>query len=282
MSFLTRGRKSELDVVLASSGVRAPCFVGALKAIEEKGYKVERIGGTSGGAIIAAGYALGFSTDEMLRLSKEIPYDKFKDFKLSNLLSLTNPSVYTGKGLDTYYQSLFGNATLKDFEIDCRISVVTILGRKRRILSRESHPDLPVWLAVRMSSTIPFIFPWHALDGEPVTDGALVTSLTDIFPDSPRPIVSLRPRADYLVKKSIQDVDAKSTILWNYLKVVAEYFLDAVDGQHIPENEWSRTIIIPTFEIGGFNFDLSSEDIDRLVQYGYNATIISNLLPYIT
>lgn len=274
-------QQADLDVVLSSSGVRAPCFVGGLKAIEEKGYRIQRIAGTSGGAIVAAGYALGRTTSELYELCKTIPYHQFRDFRIFNLFSLTNPSVYTGKGLDTYYQSLYGNATLKDFQIDCSISVVTIMGRQRRILTRESHPDMPVWKAVRMSSTIPFIFPWYDLEGEPVTDGSLVTGMYDIFPNVVRPIVALRPRADYFLKRSFQQVRGKTTFLWNYLRIVAEHFLDAIDSQHVPENEWSRTIIIPTFEVGGFNFNLSSDDIERLVQYGYDAVTVSNLLPHV-
>lgn len=282
MSFSAgRGQQADLDVILASSGVRAPCFIGGLKAIQEKGYRIERIAGTSGGAIIAAGFALGHSIEEMYGRAQTIPYDNFKDFGITNLLSLKNPSVYTGRSLDEYYQSLYGDATLKDFKIDCRISVVSIVGRKRHILTRDSHPDLPVWKAVRMSSTIPFIFPWYDLDGEPVTDGALVTGMFDMFPDSPRPVISLRPRSDHFIKRKIQDVQASNTLLWSYLKIIAEYFMDAVDSQHVPDNEWSRTVIIPTFEIGGFNFNLEQEDVERLVQYGFNAVIISNLLPYV-
>lgn len=282
MSFSTgRGQQADLDVILASSGVRAPCFIGGLKAIQEKGYHVARIAGTSGGAIVAASFALGHSIDEMYERAQTIPYDDFKDFNVTNLISLKNPSVYTGRALDKYYQSLYGDAVLKDFKIDCRISVVSIVGRKRHILTRDSHPYLPVWKAVRMSSTIPFIFPWYDLDGDPVTDGALVTSMFDMFPDSPRPVISLRPRSDHFIKRKIQDVQASSTILWSYLKIIAEYFMDAADSQHVPDNEWSRTVIIPTFEIGGFNFNLKPGDVERLVQYGFNAVIISNLLPHV-
>lgn len=275
-------QKREIDLLLSSSGVRAPCFVGALKGIKEKGYHIQRIAGTSGGAIIAAAYALDLDTEKLLRGSTEIPYETFRDFKLRNLLSLKNPSIYTGKHLDKYYQSIYGEATLKDFKIDCRIAVVTIAGRQRKILTAETHPDLPVWKAVRMSSTIPFIFPWCDLDGEPVTDGGLVTGLADMFPDKERPIVALRPRADHRLRKAIHNFQGRSVLLWNYIKIVAEYLADAVDEQHIPDKEWGRTIVIPTLEIGGFNFNLTAEDVEKLVQSGYDAVIASELLPVLS
>ena len=268
----------DIDVVLSSCGVRAPCFIGGIEALLEKGYNIHRIGGSSGGAIIAAGFALGVPLAEMRERAKETPYPDFCDFKLRNLCSITNPSIYSGHHLDDYLKSLYGEATLSDFRIDCRITAVTIIGRSRILLTRDTHPNMPVWKAVRMSSTIPFIFPYYKLDGIPVTDGGLVTSMFDIFPDRPRPIVALRPRADHNLKKSIQDVKDSTIFLWNYIKIVAEYFLDAVDNQHVPEKEWNKTIVIPTFDVGAFNFDLSAEKIESLIQYGYNAVYISDLV----
>jgi predicted acylesterase/phospholipase RssA len=278
----TNPRNNSIDLVLSSSGVRAPCFIGALEAIQQKGYHIHRIAGSSGGAIVAAGYALGYSIDTLLDLAYRTPYQSFKSFKVRNLLSLRNPSVYTGQELDKYYQFLYKGATLRDFKTDCYISVVSIVGRDRQLLSASSHPDLPVWKAVRMSSTIPFIFPWYSLDEVPVTDGGLVARILDVFPDNPRPVVALRPRADYALRIPSSDVGRGSLFVWNYLKILAEYFLDAIDNQHVPQDEWAKTIVIPTFEIGGFNFNLTAREVKRLVQYGYNAVFISELLPPIS
>lgn len=271
MSLWGKTKDKDIDLVLSSSGVRAPCFVGAIKALEEEQYTIRRIAGSSGGAIIAAAYALGMSSQEMQERAPLTPYNKMRDFQVKNLLSLRNPSVYTGQELDVFYQSLFGNAQMKDLIIDCKISVVTIIGRKRILIDRESHPHLLVWKAVRMSSTIPFIFPYLELDGMPVTDGGLVTSIDDIFPEGIRPVIGLRPRAQHAVKKTIQDVEASKLFIWNYLKILAEYFLDAVDNEHVPEAEWNKTIVIPTFEIGSFNFYIKPEEITQLIQYGYTA-----------
>lgn len=269
----------EIDIVLASSGTRAPCFIGAIAAILEKGYSIRRIAGFSGGAIIAAGFALGMSVDELHTIASETLYNKFRDFKIKNLFSISNPSVYTGKALDDFYKKVFGNATLKDFEIDCVIAVVTIIDRERILLTRETHPDLPVWKAVRMSSTIPFIFPYMELDGVAVTDGALVTNMFDVFPGNERMLVTLAPRADRGLKRVVHTVKSNRLFIWNYLKILAEYFLDAVDGRHIPQEEWGRTVLIPTFELGSFNFEIGPQDIERLIQYGYDAVIISDIIP---
>lgn len=278
MSLWSKTRKSkEIDLVLSSSGVRAPCFIGAIDALVERNCSVQRIAGSSGGAIIAAGYALGMPTEEMREIAPTTPYTHFREFHWRNLLSLRNPSVYTGQALDEFYRSIFGDALMKDFEIDCKISVVTIIGGRRILLDRETHPNLPVWKAVRMSSTIPFIFPYLELDGAPVTDGGLSVSMFDIFPDSPRPIIGLRPRADHGLKTVSEEIKAHKLFIWNYLKILAGYLLDAVDNQHVPEAEWHRTIIIPTQEMGGFDFYLTPPDVNRLIKYGYDAVMSADL-----
>ena len=278
--FRKKETSPEIDVVLSASGARAPCFIGAVEAILKKGYTIKRIAGSSGGSIIAASYALGMNTGQMKEMLPNAPFSVLKDFKVRNLLSLKNPSVFTGKELDKFFKELYGDAKMGDCQIDCRISTVTILGRKRKLITPETYPDLPVWKAVRMSSTIPFIFPYYELEGMPITDGALITEIHDIFPESERLIVSIRPRADYNIKKTVQDVRAKKLFVWHYLKVLAEYMVDAVDNHHIPDQEWSRTIIIPTREIGGFNFNLDSPEIERLVQAGYDSVMDSNILPF--
>ncbi len=270
-------KNKDIDLVLSSSGVRAPCFIGAIEALEERDFTIRRIAGSSGGAVIAAGYALGMGTAKMREQAPFIPYNKFRDFQAKNLLSLENPSVYTGRELDRFYQATYGDAKMKDMVIDCKISVVTIIGRNRILLDRKSHPELPVWKAVRMSSTIPFIFPYLKLGEEPVTDGGLVSSMFDIFPNSPRPILGLRPRADHGIKKTIQDVKVSKLFIWNYLKILAEYFLDSLDNQHVPEIEWNRTIIIPTHELGGFSFYIGPEEIDTLMCYGRAAVMAAEI-----
>ncbi len=122
-----------------------------------------------------------------------------------------------------------------------------------------------------MSSTIPFIFPYYELEGTPVTDGGLDIRTADIFPDMARPVIVLRPRSDYNLKKAAQRPMTSKLFIWNYLKVVAEYLLDAVDLQHLDGGEWGNTLIIPTFEIGGFNFGIEEDEIVKLIQYGYDA-----------
>ncbi len=53
-------------VVLEGGGAKGVAHVGALQALEDQGYEVEGIAGTSAGALVAALYALGFSPRKMI------------------------------------------------------------------------------------------------------------------------------------------------------------------------------------------------------------------------
>ena len=56
---------------LAGGGVKGAAHIGAIKVFEEKGIKFDYVAGTSSGSIVAALYASGFTSDEMLKIFKK-------------------------------------------------------------------------------------------------------------------------------------------------------------------------------------------------------------------
>lgn len=54
-----------LGVALAGGGLKGLAHIGALKALEELGIKIDYLSGTSSGSMFATFYAMGFSTDEI-------------------------------------------------------------------------------------------------------------------------------------------------------------------------------------------------------------------------
>jgi NTE family protein len=60
---LVTGRSTA--VVLSGGGARGYAHIGAIRALREHGVPIDRVGGASMGAIIAAGVALGWDDDEM-------------------------------------------------------------------------------------------------------------------------------------------------------------------------------------------------------------------------
>lgn len=61
----------KLGLSLAGGGIKGIAHIGAIKALEEEGIKIDYISGTSSGSIVAALYAAGYRTDEMYKIFKE-------------------------------------------------------------------------------------------------------------------------------------------------------------------------------------------------------------------
>ncbi|WP_313579287.1 patatin-like phospholipase family protein [Chishuiella sp.] len=64
--------RPKVGVVLSGGGAKGYAHVGALKAIEEAGIKIDYIGGTSMGAIIGGLYAAGYSPDELEKIMHQL------------------------------------------------------------------------------------------------------------------------------------------------------------------------------------------------------------------
>ncbi|PQP50292.1 patatin-like phospholipase family protein [Mycolicibacterium austroafricanum] len=72
------------DLVLSGGGVKGIGLVGAVGALRDAGYTLERISGTSAGSLVgavvaAATQAGGISADQLLELAVSVPYRKFRD-----------------------------------------------------------------------------------------------------------------------------------------------------------------------------------------------------------
>jgi len=80
----------KISLTLSGGGVRAVAHLGAIKALEEKGYEIEAISGTSGGAMVALLYGHGGTIEEILSLVKSFSYKDLLHFDLSSPGTLSN------------------------------------------------------------------------------------------------------------------------------------------------------------------------------------------------
>ena len=61
----------KIGLALSGGGIRGIAHAGAIKALEENNIKIDIIGGTSSGSMIAVLYAMGYKPDEILNLFKK-------------------------------------------------------------------------------------------------------------------------------------------------------------------------------------------------------------------
>ncbi len=80
--------EKEITLTLSGGGVRTAASLGVIKYLEENNFKIKKLSGTSGGAIIALLYAYGFSIDEIKEFFFTInKWDLFR-FRFNSILSL--------------------------------------------------------------------------------------------------------------------------------------------------------------------------------------------------
>ena len=84
-----------LGITLSGGGVKGAAHIGVLKALEESKIKIDYIGGTSSGSIVATLYASGYKPDEIYKIFKKYCRNiKYVDFK--NILKLFFGIITTG------------------------------------------------------------------------------------------------------------------------------------------------------------------------------------------
>jgi len=67
---------NNIGIVLSGGGVRAIAHIGLLEVLRENNIYPNYVSGTSGGAMVGALYAAGYSKDKMLEFFKETPLFK--------------------------------------------------------------------------------------------------------------------------------------------------------------------------------------------------------------
>jgi len=193
------------DVVLEGGGVKGIGLVGALVALTNAGYQLNRISGTSAGALVGSLAAAGLTGDRLKEAALGVDYTKFEDPTLLDRISLAGKglALLQGSGIyqgDYAYEWVrsqlaalnvhtFGDLKINDESLppERRYKlVVTVSDVTRGQLVRLPwdytsvyglDPDkMSVADAVRASMSIPFIF-------RPVTLAHATTKVTSTLVD---------------------------------------------------------------------------------------------------
>lgn len=178
----------DADLVLEGGGVKGIALVGAYSVLQEAGYRIHRVAGTSAGAIVGSLIAADMPLDDMHQVMRTIDYHDFEDKGLLDHLGLIGQGlsllfekgIYEGKYLRTWLDDTLtdlGKRTFGDLRVDDPGSslpkdksyrlVVTAsdITRGRLVKFPWDYPDYQLKAdteavadAVRASASIPFFF----------------------------------------------------------------------------------------------------------------------------
>ncbi len=182
----------DLALALGGGGAKGFAHLGVLRVLEEQGYRVRAIAGTSAGAIVGSLYAAGYSAEEVTQWLESVPEHAFQ--RRPN----DGPSLMGMAGIEEMLRRALGERTFADLPIPFGVAAVDIYKGYTVYLRRG-----PVVEAVLASSAVPGIFPprqWNArllVDGG-VMDNVPVRLARLLAPHLPVVAVSLTPTPDRL------------------------------------------------------------------------------------
>lgn len=157
-------RIMDITLALGGGGSKGNSHIGVLRRLEQEGFKVRAVAGTSFGGIVAVFYALGYAPDEI-----EATFAEFDQASLYGRLPHDEPSFAGFAGGVKWLEGYIGERTFSDTKIPCALTAVDLQSGREIILSDGSLLD-----AVLATIAIPGIFPAQRIgDWELVDGGAL-------------------------------------------------------------------------------------------------------------
>lgn len=156
---------SSVGVVLSGGGARAYAHIGALRALGEAGVPIDFVGGSSMGAVVAAGPALGWTQDE---LEARIRHAFVDSDPLSDLAFPMLAMTRAGK-VARLLEEAYGDVDMADtirpfFAVSTNLTTGKIEIHRRGLMRR----------AMRASISIPGVMPPVVIDGQVLVDGAVL------------------------------------------------------------------------------------------------------------
>ncbi|HTJ52061.1 MAG TPA: patatin-like phospholipase family protein [Cyclobacteriaceae bacterium] len=188
------------NLVFEGAGIRGVAYVGAIKELESRSVlaDIDKVGGTSAGAIAALTVTLGYASSEIESIIYNTRLQKFNDgryFFIGGITRLNrNYGWYQGKAFTHWLEKIIyektGDAEITFRELhemnfrDLYVTGTSLNHQKLIVFSYETYPNMKVKDAVRISMSIPLYFEAICIDSAGrVVNGRTTTGYYDIMVD---------------------------------------------------------------------------------------------------
>ena len=164
------------NLVLEGGGVKGFAYAGAFQVLDSLGIlqQIERVGGSSVGAIQATLLAIGYTPSEMMEVAAHIPLKDFNDGFVPGGFSRMKRrfGFFKGEKIAEWIEELIsrktGDANITFAQLhaqkqtnnykDLYITGTDLTSRCLRVFSHETYPNMKVKDALRISFSIPLYF----------------------------------------------------------------------------------------------------------------------------
>mgnify|MGYP000996651222 CR=1 FL=1 len=177
-------------LVLSGGGLLGISYIGLFKYFEEKNYikTIESITGSSAGAIFGSLLALGYTSNELNLIVKQMVFKDYLQINVDSILNFTTLKGFeSGNKLNLFIKKCIYNKTNNEnftfiqlyekYNINLQIGVTNLTQHKFELLNKDSYPDLPIHKAISASIAIPFILEPIIINNDIYCDGGILDNL---------------------------------------------------------------------------------------------------------
>lgn len=272
----------KLGLALSGGGIRGIAHAGVLKALEENNIKIDAIGGTSSGSIIATLYAMGYSPYYIYILFKKYAKDLVNQNSISKVTSIGNfmankkgnlQGFYTGEEIENGFNNIAlrkGVKKISDIKMPIVIPTVDVQDSKKYIITNKipekSSPNteyinnIDIGKAIRASSSFPVVFSPCEYNKHKFLDGGILDNFptTEVKKQGVDKTITVNFKAD--------DIDENSNIMDIVMRTID------IMGNKISEENISNSDMVLTIKTDKTGL-LETEKLDECYKYGYRQTI---------
>ena len=271
----------KLGLALSGGGIRGIAHAGALKALEDNQIKIDVIGGTSSGALIASLYALGYSPYYIYILFKRYSKDivginsapiisGIGNFVKNKKVAITG--LKTGNNIEEAYNDLALRKGVKSIQYIKNMPLVipaVDVGEAKEYIFTNRIPedsqdksqyitDISIGKAVRASSSFPAVFCPCEYNKHKFFDGGVLDNIpvSEVKKQGADKIIAVNFKAD--------DIDTNSNMMDLAMRTID------IMGNKISEENLEKSDFILTVKTDKTGL-LDVEKLDICYQYGYEA-----------
>lgn len=185
----------KIGLALSGGGIRGIAHAGVIKALEESNIKIDIIGGTSSGSMIASLYALGYKPDEIyglfkkyastiVKLNSNIIRKEIKNFIINHRIK--SQGINNGEFIEEIFNKKAkekGINNINEIKMPLAIPAVDITKSKECIftssqINEENYvSNIEVGKAVRASSSFPIIYEPMKYEEKLLLDGGVLDNV---------------------------------------------------------------------------------------------------------
>jgi NTE family protein len=179
----------DIALALGGGGAKGNAHIGVLRVLEQGGFRVRAIAGTSFGGIIACFYAAGYTPDQI-----QLAFAGVDQARLYGRDSRERPALLGLSRVRQWLKRMLADRTFAETRIPCAVTAVDIRS-SREILIREGLLRHGILCTI----ALPGIFPSFLREGLELVDGGLVNPVPvsvarDLAPSLPVVAVTLTGR----------------------------------------------------------------------------------------